>query len=172
MTVEHPTWTLPVGDNGAALIMMPCPGTQEVDLESTMNQLKGQGVTAILSMMTDEEMKGLNADSLPELCKQHDMQWFNMETDDNKVPGEKALSKWDDYKGRLIDAVKQGGKVAVHCKGGTGRTGVGTAMLLLEMGWEASQAIADVQALKPKAFGHELTVGFIKDRAGMLNQNA
>ncbi len=168
MTVEHPTWAMPVRDNGAGIIMMPCPGTQEINLESTITQLKGQGVTAILSMMADEEMKNLNAENLPEVCQQNDIQWFNMETDDHKVPGEKALSNWSEYKDKLVDVINQGSTVAVHCKGGTGRTGVGVAMLLLELGWKGDQAIADVQTLKPGAFKQEVTADFIKDRAENL----
>lgn len=172
MTTVHPTWSMPAGDNGAEIIMMPCPGTKEVDLENTISQLKGQGVTAILSMMVDEEMKKLNADNLPEVCQQNDIQWFNMATDDNKVPGEDSLSKWDQYKAKLLEVINQGGKVAVHCKGGTGRTGVGVAMLLLELGRDGEQAIADVKALKPGAFNSELTVEFIKNRAESLQQSA
>ena len=165
MTVEHPTWSMPIKDNGAGIIMMPCPGTQDINLESTISQLKGQGVTAILSMMADEEMKNLHAENLSEVCKQNDILWFNMETDDHKVPGEEALSKWNQDKDKLVAASNQGGTVAVHCKGGTGRTGVGVAMLLLELGRNGDQAVADVQALKPGAFKSELTVEFIKDRA-------
>lgn len=168
MTVEHPTWSMPVKDNGAGIIMMPCPGTKEIDLESTITQLKGQGVTAILSMMTDDEMKKLNAENLPEVCQQNGLHWFNLETDDHKVPGEKALSNWNEYKDKLVGVIDQGNTVAVHCKGGTGRTGVGVAMLLLELGWKGDQAITDVQTLKSGAFKSELTVKFIKDRAENL----
>ena len=171
MTVKHPTWSMPIGDNGAELIMMPCPGTKEVDLESTVSQLKEQGVTAILSVMADEEMTKLNAENLPDVCKQNDIQWFNLETGDHKVPDGEALSKWGQYKDKLVEVVNQNGKVAIHCKGGTGRTGVGTAMILLELGWAGDQAVADVQALKPGAFGHELTVEFIKKRAETLKES-
>ena len=163
MTAVHPTWSMPIGDNGAGVMMMPCPGTKEVDLDSTISQIKEQGVTAILSMMTNEEMKNLHAENLPEVCKQNNIQWFNMETDDNKIPGEDSLSKWDQYKGKLVKVINQGGKVAVNCKGGTGRTGVGVAMLLLELGRDGEQAVADVKALKPGAFSSKLTVEFIKN---------
>ena len=172
MTEKHPTWSMPIGDKGAELIMMPCPGTKEPDLQSTIQQLKEQDVAAILSVMGDEEMARLNAQALPEVCKQNNIQWFNLETGDHKVPDDKALSKWEQYKNKLVDVINNDGKVAVHCKGGSGRTGVGTAMLLLELGWSAEQAVADVQALKPTAFGHELTVAFIKNRAENLKQGA
>lgn len=172
MTVEHPTWSMPIGDNGAGIMMMPCPGTKEADLDSTVSQLKKQGVSAILSMMTDEEMKNLHAENLPEVCKQNNIQWFNMETDDHKVPDEDSLSKWDQYKGKLLEVINQGAKVAVHCKGGTGRTGVGVAMLLLELGRDGDQAIADVKALKSGAFNSELTVEFIKNQAEILKDKS
>ena len=172
MTAEHPTWLMPVGDAGAGLIMMPCPGTKEVDVESTVSQLKNQGVTAILSMMTNEELKSQNADNLPAVCQQNDIQWFNMETDDHKVPGEEALVKWDQYKSKLVKVINQGNKVAVHCKGGTGRTGVGVAMLLLELGYDAGQAVANIKILKPGAFSSELTIAFINSQAINLQKSA
>ena len=172
MTVKHPTWLMPVTDNGAGIIMMPCPGTKDANIENTISQLKGQGVTAILSMTTIEEMKGLNADSIPAVCQQNDIQWFNMETHDYQVPGEEALSKWDQFKGNLMDVISQGGTVAVHCKGGTGRTGVGVAMLLLELGRDGEQAVTDVKALKPGAFNIALMVEFIKNQAVSLQQGA
>ena len=170
MTLKHPTWSMPAGEG--ELIMMPCPGTKDVDLESTVSQLKAQGVTAILSMMAEEEMERLDAAHLPDVCKQNHIQWYNLETGDHKTPDSEALAKWEQYKGKLVEVIRQGGKIAVHCKGGTGRTGVGTAMILLELGWTADQAIADVKALKPGAFAHELTVAFIKDRAETLKESA
>ena len=145
--------------------MMPCPGTREATIEDTISQLKGRGVTAILSMTPKEEMKGLNADSIPAVCQQNDIQWFNMETVDFKVPDAEALVKWGQYKENLVNVIKQGNKVAVHCKGGTGRSGVGVAMLLLELGKDGDQAIADVKALKPGAFTIPLMVEFIKNRS-------
>lgn len=172
MTVEHPTWLMPIGDNGAGVIMMPCPGIKEVDLDSTISQLKAQGVTAILSMMVDEEMKNLHVENLPEVCKQNNIQWFNMATDDNRIPGEDSLSEWEQYKGKLVEVINQGGKVAVHCKGGTGRTGVGVAMLLLELGRDADQAVTDVKALKPGAFKSAETVEFIKKQAETLTDKS
>ncbi len=168
MTTEHPTWSMPIGDNGAGVIMMPCPGTKDVDLDSTISQIKEQGVTAILSMMTNEEMKNLHAESLPEVCQQNNIQWFITETADKNVPDEDSLSKWDQYKGNLVEVINQGGKVAVHCKGGTGRTGIGVAMLLLELGRDGEQAVADVKALKPGAFSNESMVKFINNQAEAL----
>jgi len=163
MTVEHPCWPLPIGENGAALIMMPCPGTKEVDLDSTITQLKEQGVDAILSVMPAEEMTRLEVESLPENCQQQDIHWFNLAVGNHQVPDDEAISDWQQYKGQITQLIDQGGKVAVHCKGGTGRTGLGAAMVLLELGWTPEQAILDVKSIKPKAFSHESYVEFIEN---------
>ena len=45
-------------------------------------------------------------------------------------------------------------------------------MLLLELGRDAEQAIADVKALKPGAFNSELTIAFIKNQAETLNDKS
>ncbi len=148
--------------------MTPCPGTKGVDVETTISQLKEQGVTAMLCMISQDEMKSLGAESIPDTCQQNNIQWFDLETEDFQVPAEETLAKWPEFKGSLLGAINQGDKVAIHCKGGTGRTGIGAAMLLLELGRGWDQAVADVKALKPGAFSTESMVEFIRNQAENL----
>jgi len=49
---------------------------------------------------------------------------------------------------RLLDAGK---RIAVHCKGGSGRTGLMAAQILVERGYTKEDALAAVKALRPKA---------------------
>lgn len=165
MTDKHPFWPLPLEKNNAELILMPCPGTKEVDLDSAITQLKGQSVDAILSVLSAEEMAQLEVESLPELCQQQGIQWFNLAIGNHQLPGDKDISDWQQYKSRITHVIDQGGKVAVHCKGGTTRTGLGAAMVLLELGWTPEQAISTVKSIRPRAFSHESTVEFIENMA-------
>jgi protein-tyrosine phosphatase len=41
--------------------------------------------------------------------------------------------------------------IALHCKGGTGRTGTAIALILLELGWPVNKIIKEVQSVRPKA---------------------
>ncbi|WP_448552995.1 protein-tyrosine phosphatase family protein [Thalassotalea montiporae] len=43
------------------------------------------------------------------------------------------------------------GAVAVHCKGGSGRTGLVIALLLLQLGYNKSEVVEMVQTIRPKA---------------------
>ncbi|EMY8516756.1 dual specificity protein phosphatase family protein, partial [Vibrio cholerae] len=55
----------------------------------------------------------------------------------------------------------RGEKVALHCMGGSGRTGLLAAHLLLEKGWPLESIITQVQALRPGAFTKEVQVQYV-----------
>jgi protein-tyrosine phosphatase len=42
----------------------------------------------------------------------------------------------------------------VHCKGGSGRTGLVIGLILVSLGWPKDKVINAVQALRPKALVH------------------
>lgn len=48
----------------------------------------------------------------------------------------------------------RGGVLAIHCKGGSGRTGLIAARILMARGVEREAAVAAVQALRPNAISH------------------
>ncbi len=50
----------------------------------------------------------------------------------------------------------------MHCMGGSGRTGLLAAHLLLEKGWELQNIITQVQSLRPGAFTKDVQVEYIK----------
>ncbi|MGR5542522.1 phosphatase, partial [Vibrio campbellii] len=58
-----------------------------------------------------------------------------------------------------------GGKVAMHCMGGSGRTGLFAAHLLLEKNWPLDKIISEVQALRPGAFTKPVQVDYIQSVA-------
>ena len=64
---------------------------------------------------------------------------------DTTAPDEDWMNQFDQTKGQLLDLIKEGGKVVVHCKGGLGRAGTVAALLLLCLGLPASMAISMVR---------------------------
>ncbi len=155
----HPTWQLDV--DAGALVLTPCPGTKGVELEASLQQLKEQGVAAIVTALDDAELASKEVSELGALTKQLGMQWFQIEIEDDCAPDEDFAAKWQAASPELHKIVDNGGKVAMHCMGGSGRTGLFAAHLLLEKGWPLESIITQVQALRPGAFTKPVQVEYI-----------
>lgn len=147
---KHPFEVLAL-ENGAKLIFTPCPGTKLVSIEDSIKQLKESGTSMLITLMFDEEMAINKVLSLPELCHQHQVNWLQLPIVDDEAPSNAFESEWQKYKPMILEQLNNKGVVAIHCKGGTGRTGTVIALLLLALGWPVDKIVKDVQRVKPKA---------------------
>jgi len=57
--------------------------------------------------------------------------------------------------------VEDDAALAIHCKGGSGRTGLVAAMILLERGNKLERVLSMVQALRPKALKLQAHVDYL-----------
>ncbi|OUS29867.1 protein phosphatase [Thalassotalea sp. 42_200_T64] len=146
----HPFETLAL-DNGAKLIFTPCPGTKSASLEDSILQLKQNQTSMLITLMADKEMVANNVLALPDICHQHQITWLRLPIVDDQAPEKAFELQWMKHKQSILDEINNQGVVAVHCKGGTGRTGTVIAMILLQLGWSVIKIVAEVQAIKPKA---------------------
>ncbi|QFT37845.1 MULTISPECIES: cyclin-dependent kinase inhibitor 3 family protein [unclassified Vibrio] len=157
--MTHPTWQLDLEQG--ALVLTPCPGTKGVDLEASLVQLKEQGVEAIVTALDNIELENKGVAQLGEVTEKLGMQWFQIEIEDDCAPGDDFGVKWQQASSALHQVVDNGGKVAMHCMGGSGRTGLLAAHLLLEKQWPLSDIVKEVQALRPGAFTKPVQVDYI-----------
>lgn len=146
----HPFETVSL-ENGARLLLTPCPGTKLVGLETSIKQLKQNGTSIVITLMFDEEMAANEVLTLPDICNKHQIDWLQLPIIDDEAPSEAFECQWLKYKPLILNHLKNRGVVAVHCKGGTGRTGTVIALLLLELGWTADQITREIQTIKPNA---------------------
>lgn len=157
----HPVWELSV--ESGALVLTPCPGTKGVSLEESLAQLKALGVTAIVTAINEEEMAEKGVAALGEQTQAMGMQWFHAPIEDDKAPDDAFIKHWQACQSALHKAIANGDKVALHCMGGSGRTGMLAAHLLLERGWELEDIIREVQALRPGAFTKQAQIDYINE---------
>ena len=157
--MTHPTWQLDLEQG--ALVLTPCPGTKGVDLEASLTQLKQQGVQAIVTALDNTELASKDVSQLGAEAEKLGMQWFQIEIEDDCAPGDEFATKWQQASPALHRIVDNGGKVAMHCMGGSGRTGLLAAYLLLEKQWPLSHIVKEVQALRPGAFTKSIQVDYI-----------
>ena len=162
--MEHPTWELPI-NNKAALVLTPCPGTKGVSLSESVAQLKSQGVTVVVTALSTQEMLESGVGALSEEVANADLQWFHTPIKDDSVPNVAFHSRWKGIAPSIRRALDNGNKVAIHCMGGSGRTGLLAAHILLDQGWELEDIITQVQSLRPGAFTKDAQVEYIHEFA-------
>lgn len=150
--MTHPLWELPILAGRSALVLTPCPGTKEADLPASLKQLKALGVQAVVTALEFDEMGKAGVSELPKQTKELGMAWFHLPIEDDCAPGEEFASQWKRVSPELHKIINQGGKVVLHCMGGSGRTGMLAAHLLLELGWDLETIKSEVKALRPGAF--------------------
>jgi len=160
--MTHPTWELVVEQS--ALVLMPCPGTKSADLVSSLEQLKADNVVAIITAISSEEMQAKQVGELGELTRKLGMAWFHLPIEDDCAPDAEFEAAWSEVSPQVAELMTKG-KVALHCMGGSGRTGLLAARVLLDKGWELATIIEQVRALRPGAFQKPVQLEYVEQLA-------
>lgn len=157
----HPYSLFDAGGVTAKLIFTPCPGTQEASLDDALATLKAAGATAVITVMPDGELAENQVSDMGTRCAQQGLAWFHLPVADDSAPVDDFEVQWAAQQGEILARLKAGERIAIHCKGGSGRTGLIAASLLVSLGLPLAQATAQVQALRPKALQHPVHVSWI-----------
>jgi len=147
----HPADLLPLDREGGGLILTPCPGTKGVPPGVALVQLKAVGAGAVITLMPEDEMASNAVANLGELCAAAGLQWFHLPIADDQLPGADFAAAWEAQRSAVHQLLDTGGRIAIHCKGGSGRTGLMAAQILIERGRSKDEARAAFKALRPKA---------------------
>jgi protein-tyrosine phosphatase len=154
--------------NGAQILFTPCPGTKAADLVASVAQLKSAGATAIVTLMPMHELHANGADELPSICQQNDLAWYHFPVEDDAAPAAEFASAWSANSAEVLQILADGGTLAVHCKGGSGRTGLMVAMLLIHRGEPLVSVIEQVQEIRPKSLHIPAHLAFLSEAAAQI----
>ncbi len=146
----HPFDTINL-PTGGKFLLTPCPGTKEASLNESFSTLKNQGAEILITMMTQTELEKYSVTSIPDLAKDYDMQWFHFPVKDDCAPEMDTQNKINDNIETLKSAITDKKTIAMHCKGGQGRTGLIAAILLLEYGLKWNEVKTLIQSVKPRS---------------------
>lgn len=165
----HPYDELPLVDGGK-LIFTACPGTKGVALAESLAQLRQAGAQAgaqaVISMTPNDELAKLDVSALPEAIAKAGMRWFQFPVEDDAPPGPAFDQAWALHRDAVMALVSHQGGIAIHCRGGSGRTGFMAALILREMGMDGARADALVKGLRPKALTLPAHIAYLAARDG------
>jgi len=160
--MSHPFDILSIPNRPGRLIFTPCPGTRDSSLGSALSVLKQQaGAHAVLSLMPTAELAQNAVSDLPAQCAAQGLSWLHLPVADEQVPLADFDAAWPAAMAQMAELLAADQAIAIHCKGGSGRTGLIAARILIELGIARSEAVSLVQALRPKAIQHPAHAGWI-----------
>ena len=159
--MTHPYDVLQVPGLAGTLIFTPCPGTRETTLEDALLALKQAGAAGVITLMPYNELSANGAEQIGQQCQALALAWYHLPVADEQVPLEDFGEGWRASRQVIVEHLRAGRSLAIHCKGGSGRTGLIAARILIEAGIARDEAIALVQALRPKAIQHPAHVNWI-----------
>ncbi|RYE30242.1 MAG: protein tyrosine phosphatase [Hyphomicrobiales bacterium] len=113
--------------------------TAQGALRKDVSHLAQMGATGLLSLVEAKEFPEGFADAIRGVG----LEWVHLPIPDFGVPDARFMDRW-----RALDLahrLREGESWAIHCRAGLGRTGTVAALLLVENGARAADAIARIR---------------------------
>lgn len=159
---KHPYYPINLG-NGARLILTPCPGSKDVGLSASLDHLAQADTKLLLTLMFDDEMESNDILMMPSLCEKHGIAWLQLPIVDDDYPRAEFEHAWRQFHQRILATINNGYSVAIHCKGGTGRTGLVAAMIMSCYGWPIEKIINSIQLVRPQALKIKTQLAYLNN---------
>lgn len=135
--------------SGGSFIFTPCPGTKDTSVSEAIATLKAAGTNHIITTLTPEEIEKYQVQSLSTCSAEQAITWHHMPIDDDNIPTPAFEEQFKLALPILKSALENSETITVHCKGGSGRTGLVIALLLRALGWDKEKAKETVQGYRP-----------------------
>jgi ADP-ribosyl-[dinitrogen reductase] hydrolase len=162
-SITHPLPLATVATAGGGVIAMTqCPGKRQPlaatgpwdrDLATDLDVIRAFGASHVITLMEAQELAQAQVpiDVLEAAVEAHGLRWLHWPIVDFAAPSAHFESLWTRDAPRLCSALRTGGRIVVHCRGGRGRSGLVAARFLIELGISAEDAIAAVRSAEPLA---------------------
>ncbi len=131
-----------------ALLLGPCPGRRKealaeaasrAALTEDLSRLLTMSATGLLSLVEAKEFP----DGFAAAIRTAGLAWTHLPIPDYGVPDAGFMAGWRELD--LARRLRAGENWAIHCRAGLGRTGTVAALLLVENGASAADAIAQIR---------------------------
>lgn len=141
-------YALRVGGGTLALCALPGRGgAYRADLDLIHDWQPG----LVISLTTEVEMLEAGAQHLGADIQSMASRWAHLPVPDLGVPSPETEALWQAVSRSARQALRGGGRVLIHCKGGCGRSGMAVLRLMIEAGEAPAPALRHLRAVRPCA---------------------
>ena len=137
---------------GHRLRLMPLGLVRRTDsIKNDLKLIAAWKPHAVLSLMEEHELASAGAPVrlLAEQLSGHGVDWLHLPICDMRAPDARFETAWVDLWPRLDGNLREGGRVFIHCYAGLGRTGTVAALILMQYGVSAAEAMQQVRKARP-----------------------
>jgi protein-tyrosine phosphatase len=145
---------------GGHLGLCCCPGHRLLprfvqpslhELESDLDAIARFGARSVITLMEAEELQlvGIDPDRFQREMTARGLTWLHAPIRNLDIPAATWEERWSGLRSAMLAEFARGGRIAMHCYAGLGRTGTVAARLLIETGMKPGEAIALVRRVRP-----------------------
>jgi protein-tyrosine phosphatase len=143
---------------GGAIGMFHCPGRRGTgstgvvwsrDLAADLDSIENWGAGVLVTLIEAGEFAKYGIPHLPAAVAGRAIRWHHVPIPDLETPDAATLAAWSAAEPDVFAVLREGGRVAVHCAAGLGRTGTIAAKLLVILGASPDDAIRAVRDARP-----------------------
>ncbi len=163
--VDHPSLGTTDGNDGLQLGITICPGRADRgrDLDEDIASLVRQGVDKVVCLLPMAELEHAGVGDLGERVRAAGLTFMQAPILDQQAA---PVARIAEIVSLMDEALGDGHRVAVHCMGGLGRSGMVVAGLLTRRGLTHQEAIAVVRnARGPRAVETQVQEHLVRDLA-------
>jgi len=150
--------SLPAGRGMLGLTF--CPGKKQAqsmtggwnrDMGIDLAAIQHWGADIVISLMERFEYAEIGVGTLPKAFNDHFHLWLDLPIIDKTAPNATWMQQWRLIRIIVAQALHEGRRILIHCKGGIGRTGTIAAMILHDLKIPMSSAVEQVRAVRKGA---------------------
>lgn len=160
------------GPMDCTLGLTNCPGRRQLDwqgrdwrrdLEEDLRAIEDWGADILLTLVEASEFEPLGVPALPDRARARRFRWIHLPITDFEAPGDAFEAAWAIHGPAVLEEIRRGGRIAIHCAAGLGRAGTIAAKLLITFGTTAETAIEQVRRARPGAIEVSAQENYLRD---------